>query len=181
MNDMEISDNLIASSEATVAVNIDMHHVNLSDWIQQLTEFEYQQCSVAHRTMAVSKTPDGRPLAINVEVFGQLLMVQHYVMEVAEKHYCKLVSVSDAFYPQGQTTMLVIWEFFLTDSLGAKTEFTNKVTLAATNNFLIFVTAGGLTLDQVRPGVQEDLDSHNREETYHFGKSIQQKFERVEQ
>jgi hypothetical protein len=175
MKDLEITDNLIAISRATVALNIDMHHVDLSDWIKQLTEFEYQQCSVAHRTMAISTTADGKPLAINVEVFGQLLMVQHYVMEVAEENYCKLVSVSDAYYPHGHTTMMVIWELFLKDSPGDKAEFTNQVTLAATDDFLKFVTAGGLTLNQVRPGVQEDLDAHNREETINFGQSIEQK------
>jgi hypothetical protein len=35
-------------------------------------------------------------MSINVETIGEALMVQHFVAEVREPRFCRLISISDA-------------------------------------------------------------------------------------
>jgi hypothetical protein len=42
-------------------------------------------------------------MSINVEMIGKTLMVEHYVAEVATPALRRMVSVSDAFTPNGYT------------------------------------------------------------------------------
>ena len=37
-------------------------------------------------------------------------MIQHYVGEVTEKHFCRMVSQSDAISSNGRTKVHVVWE-----------------------------------------------------------------------
>src|SRR5271156_4834619 len=57
----------------------------------------------AQQTMA-------RPMSINVETIGDALVVQHYIAEVREPHFCRMVSISDSISPTGRTKLQVVWE-----------------------------------------------------------------------
>jgi hypothetical protein len=48
-------------------------------------------------------TDDGTPMSINVEMIRKTLMIPHHVAEVATPAPCRMVSVSDAFMPNGHT------------------------------------------------------------------------------
>jgi hypothetical protein len=52
---------------------------------------------------------DCKAMSINVEMIGKTLMIQHYVAEVATPTLRRMVSVSDAFTPNGHTRVQVIW------------------------------------------------------------------------
>ena len=47
-------------------------------------------------------------MVINVEMIGQARMIQRYVAETATPTLCKLVSVSEAFTPNGRTHVQVV-------------------------------------------------------------------------
>jgi hypothetical protein len=58
--------------------------VDIPEWLFNLSDLEYQKCSVAHIACGSSRTADGRRMSLNVEEVGSLV-VQHYVEDIAEK------------------------------------------------------------------------------------------------
>jgi len=80
------------------------------DWLFNLPQAEYQRCCPPdHISCGATSTDDGKLMSINVEMIGQTLMIQQYVAEVATPTVCRMVSVSDAFTPNGRTRVQVIW------------------------------------------------------------------------
>jgi hypothetical protein len=54
-------------------------------------------------------------------------------------------------------------------------EYSNLVRAAATDEFLAFLEKNGITFEQARAVNQALTDSHNREETPNFAKSIERR------
>jgi len=76
--------------------------VNIADWLFNLPDAEYQRCSHAHIAAGHTTSDDGRPMSINVETIGEAFMVQHFVAQVLEPHFCRLTSTSNAITMKGQ-------------------------------------------------------------------------------
>src|SRR5271166_2064735 len=119
--------NLKVQSSFSATIHAPIETVDIPAWCFGLSESEYQSCSPAHVSAALTTAPDGRRMSINVEVLGGNPMVQHYVEEIAEPHHLRLVSNSDVFTPAGRVKVGVIWDLSAKKIDGNTCEFINLV------------------------------------------------------
>jgi len=102
MTDVIISDKQLSSSAFSHVINAPIEKVDIADWLFKLSVAEYQRCCPPdHIACGATSTDDGKPMSIHVEMIGRTLMIQHYVAETATPTFCRMVSVSDAFMPNG--------------------------------------------------------------------------------
>jgi hypothetical protein len=100
----------LAEFSFIATINAPIERIDLPAWIFGLADDEYQGCSPAHVATGATHSPDGRRMAINVEVLGGSVLVSHFTEEITDKHHVHLASVSDSFTPTGRTTLQVIWD-----------------------------------------------------------------------
>ena len=111
-------------------------------------------------------------MSINVEMIGAGLVVQQYRFEVAEPHYCKMVSLSDVLTPLGWTSTQVIWQLLMEHLKGDQCRYTNTVTSHPTEDFLEFITNNGQDFPEAAEARQEASERHCRLETPLYAQSI---------
>ena len=124
------NDYTLSLSTVTAKIYAPIEKVNIADWVLHLPDAEYQRCSTAHIAAGATTTDDGRPMSINVETIGDAFVVQHYVAEVQEPHFCRMVSISDSISPAGRTKLQVVWELQCQRKVDDHTcEYTNHISL----------------------------------------------------
>jgi hypothetical protein len=165
-------DTLIESSFSAV-IHAPIEKVDIPAWCFSLPEAEYQRCSPAHYSAAVTTAPDGRRMSINVEVIGGSLMVQHYLEEVSESNHLRLVSGSDVFTQNGRTKLDVTWDLRVARIDDFSCEFTNSVRSAATPELIELLTKQGIPVDVFATARKPNSVAHNQQETPMFAKSIE--------
>lgn len=170
-----MADNTLSLSTVTATINAPIEKVDIADWLLRLPDKEYQRCSHAHIAAGSTTTDDGRPMSINVETIGDALMVQHYIAEVHEPHYCKMVSISDSITANGRTKVQVVWELSVKKIDDTSCEYSNHIHGSAIEESLAFFKAHGISLEQAAAARQKASDEHNREETPNFAKSLERK------
>lgn len=167
------NDLILSQSAFSHVIDVDVSKVDIAQWLFNLPDAEYQRCAPPdHIAAGATWTDDGKRMSINVEMIGTGLVVQHYVAEVAEPQYCKMVSVSDVFTPHGRTKVQVIWELRAKGLPDGKTEYTNSVISHPTDDFLAFVDKNGVTFEQAKKDRQAASGDHNKRETPLFAESI---------
>ena len=169
------NDRTLVHSTVTATIRAPIEKVDIADWLFNLADAEYQRCSPAHLAAGTTTTDDGRPMSINVEAIGDALIIEHYVAEVREPHLCRMVSISDFITASGRTKVRVEWELSIKPIDRGHCEYSNHVHAAATDEFLAFLEKNGITFEQARAANQAVADSHNREETPNFAKSIERR------
>ena len=169
------NDRTLSLSTVTHIINARLEKVDIADWLFNLPDAEYQRCSPAHIAAGHTTSDDGHPMSINVETIGEAIMVQHFVAEVGKPHFCRLNSVSDAITMKGCTKVHLVWELSAKKIDDHSCEYSNHIHATATDEFLAFVEKNGLTFEQARAARQQASDSHNREETPNFAKSIERR------
>ena len=112
-------------------------------------------------------------MSINVEMIGKTLMIQHYVAEVATPALCRMVSVSDAFTPNGRTRVQVIWTLSVKRINDQTCEYTNSVLAHPTAEFMDFIAQHNIRFEDAAAARQHDGGDHNRRETPLFAASIE--------
>lgn len=100
-------------------------------------------------------------------------MVQHFVAEVWERHFCRLIPISDAITMKGRTKVQLVRELSAKKIDDNTCEYSNHIHASATDEFLTFIEKNGVSFEQVRAARQQASDSYNREETPNFAKSIE--------
>src|ERR1700721_2645744 len=118
-------DRTLSLSTVTATIHAPIEKVDIADWLFHLPDAEYQRCSHAHSAAGTTATDDGRPMSINVETIGDAFVVQHYVGEVRERHFCRMVSISDSISPTGRNKLQVVWELGVQKVDDQTCEFTN--------------------------------------------------------
>jgi hypothetical protein len=168
-----MQDNTLVRSSFSSTVHASIEQVDIPAWCFGLSEAEYQSCSPAHVSAAVTEAPDGRRMSINVEVIGGSPMVQHYVEEISEPQHLRLVSNSDVFAPTGRIKVAVIWDLSV-KKIDAKTcEFTNEVHTSFTPELLESLAKQGIPQDVFQAARKPVSEAHNRQETPLFANSIE--------
>ncbi len=66
-------------------------------------------------------------MSINIETVGDAFVVQHYVAEALEQHFCRIVSISDSISPAGRTKLQVVWELSARKIDDQTCEYTNHI------------------------------------------------------
>ena len=95
--------------EAAIKAPVDAF--NLHDWVFALSDKDYQTTARGHIGAGSSIHTDGTQTSVNVERVGGNLLVQHYVAEVKQPDYVKMVSHSDIWLMKlVHTVVKVTWE-----------------------------------------------------------------------
>jgi putative intracellular protease/amidase len=168
-------DRTLSQSTVTATIQAPIEKVNIADWLLHLPDAEYQRCSTAHIAGGSSTSDNGRPMSINVETIGDAFVVQHYVAEVHEPHFCRMVSISDSVSPAGRTKLQVVWELSVKKIDEQSCEYTNHVHSTAIDQTLEFMKAHNISFETAHDARQRASDAHNQEETPKFAKSIERK------
>jgi hypothetical protein len=173
MNDVILGDKILSSSAYSQVIAAPLQKIDIADWLFNLAEAEYQRCcSPDHISCGATFTGDGTRMSINVEMVGQTLMIQHYVAETATPHFCRMISTSDAFTPNGRTRLQVIWTLSVKPVDATHCEYTNSVIAHPTAAFMDFIAAHNMSFEQAVAARQHDGGDHNRRETPLFAESI---------
>ncbi|MDR3435596.1 hypothetical protein [Telmatospirillum sp.] len=168
-----LTDLILSQSAYTAEIDVPIENIDISDWLFNLPEAEYQRCCPPdHIAAGVTNTDDGRPMSINVEMIGTGLVIQHYVADEATTTYCRMNSISDVFTAAGRTQVNVVWELIAEAIEGGRTRYTNRVTSHPTDAFLGFLADHGQTFEQAAAARQAASGDHNRRETPLFAASI---------
>jgi hypothetical protein len=168
-----MQDNTLVKSSFSSMIQAPIEQVDIPAWCFGLSEAEYQSCSSAHVSAAVTRAPDGRRMSINVEVLGGSPMVQHYVEEISEPHHLRLVSNSDVFTPTGRIKVGVIWDLSVKKVDSETCEFTNIVHSSFTPELLDLLAKQGIPLEVFQAARKPVSEAHNRQETPLYAKSIE--------
>jgi hypothetical protein len=165
----------LTDSSATHVLNMPIERIDLADWLLHLPTAEYQRCCPGvHIAAGATTAGDGRPMSVDVELIGDLLMIHQYVGDVAERHFCRMVSAaSPTFTPDGRTTLRAIWTLGVTPLGDARSELTNRVKVVATDDFLAYADAQAIPFPQLRAALDEALAAHARRETPLFAESVE--------
>jgi hypothetical protein len=166
-------DLVLSHAVVTADVEAPFARVDIAQWLKTLPTHEYQRCAPGdHKAAGYTVDDDGTPMSINIEMIGTGLVIQQYRFEVAEAHYCKMVSLSEVLTPAGWTTTQVIWELHMEQLDGDSCRYTNTVTSHPTEDFLTFVAAQGQTFDEAAAARQDASGRHCRVETPNYARSI---------
>lgn len=170
----EVHEDLVLSHAVVTAdVEAPIDRVDIAQWLRSLPTHEYQRCAPGdHKAAGYTVDDDGTPMSINVEMIGTGLVVQQYRYEVAEPHYCRMVSLSDILTPSGWTTTQVIWELRMEHLDGDLCRYTNTVTSHPTDDFLKLIAEQGRTFEEAANARQEASGRHCRIETPLYAQSI---------
>jgi hypothetical protein len=169
-----VRDDLVLSHAVITAdVTARFDDVDIAEWLKTLPTHEYQRCAPGdHKAAGYTVDDDGTPMSINIEMIGTGLVVQQYRFDVAQPHYCRMVSLSDILTPSGWTTTQVIWELRMEQLDGDRCRYTNTVTSHPTEGFLKFIAEQGQTFDEVAQARQDASGRHCRIETPRYAESI---------
>jgi hypothetical protein len=173
MNNTVRTELVLSHAAITAEVQADFDAVDIAHWLETLPTHEYQRCAPGdHKAAGYTVDDDGTPMSINVEMIGTGLVVQQYRFEVAEPHYCKMVSLSDVLTPAGWTTTQVIWELRMEQLDGDTCRYTNTVTSHPTENFLALIASQGQTFEDAANARQLASGRHCAVETPLYAQSI---------
>jgi hypothetical protein len=176
MTDVIISDKQLSSSAFSHVINAPIEKVDIADWLFKLSVAEYQRCCPPdHIACGATSTDDGKPMSIHVEMIGRTLMIQHYVAETATPTFCRMVSVSDAFTPNGRTRVQVIWTLSVKRIDDKSCEYTNSVVAHPTAQFMKFIAEHKISFENAVVAPQRFGRDHNRRETPLLAASIERK------
>lgn len=154
---------------SVASVNLAFEKINLTEWLFEMDDKEYQRCSKNHLAMGI--LPGGASEgAINVEDIGCTLMVQHYRTIHKDAHKVIMFSEkSDAmilhFIP---INVAVKWEMEITRDLNDNTLFRCTVSGIYPNKILELL---GYVI-----GAPYFVKKHVIEETQGFARSIEAKY-----
>jgi putative intracellular protease/amidase len=169
------NDRTLSLSTVIATIRAPIAKVNIADWLLHLPDAEYQRCSEAHIAAGATTTDDGQPMSINVEIIGDALVVQHYVAETHEPHFCRMISISDSISPAGHTKLQVVWELSVKKIDEETCEYTNHVHSTAIDQTLEFLKSHNISFETAREARQRASHAHNQEETPKFAKSIERR------
>lgn len=173
MNTTVRDDLTLSHAEFTADVEAPFEDIDIAEWLKTLPTHEYQRCAPGdHKAAGYTVDDDGTPMSINIEMIGTGLVVQQYRFEIAEAHYCKMVSVSDVLTPAGWTTTQVIWELRMENIGGGRCRYTNTVTSHPTGDFLEFIAQQGQSFDAAAQARQAASSKHCQTETPLYAQSI---------
>ena len=172
---MSTAQKLLVQSSAKAPLGAAFETIDIPEWLFTIADAEYQRCSASHIAAASSINADGKRMSLNVEHVG-VMMVQHYVEELAEKKRCRVVSITDLFIPEkGRTTCQVTWELIGTPVSSDSCQLENVVLIHTTPDLEAFIEKNNIPFEQIKADFTVATEAHNAEETPLFANSIARK------
>lgn len=164
----------IGEAVATAIINAPIERVNLGDWMFTITSDEYAACAVGHQSAAQGRMASGKRFSVNLELVAGMLMVQHYIETVSERHHVVGVSPNTVFWLSDTDFVLarVTWELKAVKRDETSCELTCKAFSESDDE--PFVTRLHEALKDV-PAEHSPLQQHIAEEAPMFAKDIERK------
>ena len=173
---MDTIQKLLVQSSEKAPLHAPFGAIDIPEWLFTIADPEYRRCSKSHIAAASSISSEGKRMSLNVEHVG-VLMVQHYVEDSLEEQHCRVISITDLFFPEhGWTTCQVTWELIATSLTADTCQLENVVLVHATPGLETFLDTNQLPLDQLEAQFKTAVEAHNAEETPLFANSIARKF-----
>lgn len=170
----QMTDLTLAESRFSHVINAPIDRVDVADWLFNLPTADYRRCCPpAHIAAGTSTADDGRPMSINVETVGEILMIHQFAGEEVGPRDSRLVSRSTAIAPDGRTTLHVEWRLSVDPLAEGSCKYTNRVSTLATPEFLAFIERRGVSLEQARHACTQASAAHVRMETPLFADSLE--------
>jgi hypothetical protein len=174
MSDTVLVDMAISNAVCSQTLNAPIEKIDIASWLLRLPEAEFRRCCAPdHISCGTNSTDDGIPMVINVETIGHAIMVQRYVVEIATPSLCRLVSISEAFTPNGRTHVQVVWTLSVKQINENTCEFVNRTTVHPTTEFMDFIAQHKIKFKDAAAARQHVESEHNRRETPLFAASIE--------
>ena len=174
MTDTILVDTQLSSAMCSCVINFPVEKVDLATWLFGLSENEYRRCCPPdHISCGSTVTDEGKPMLLNVEMIGHALMVQRYVAEIETPALCKMVSISEAFTPNGRTRVQVIWTLSVKRIDENSSELVNSMTVHPTAEFMDFLVQHKIKFIDAVGARQHVEGEHNRRETPLIAASIE--------
>ena len=174
MTDTILTDMQLSDVTCSCVINAPVERVDLATWLFKLSEGEYRRCCPPdHISCGTTLTDEGKPLVINVEMIGHALMIQRYVAETATTTLCKLVSVSEAFTPNGRTHVQVIRTLNVKKIDENTCELVSSMTVHPTAEFMNSIAQHKIKFKDAAGARQHVEGEHNRRETPLMAASIE--------
>jgi hypothetical protein len=174
MTDTILVDMQLSSVMCSCVINFPVEKVDLANWLFRLSENEYRRCCPPdHISCGSTVTDEGKPMLLNVEMIGHALMVQRYVAEIETPALCKMVSISEAFTPNGRTRVQVIWTLSVKRIDENCSELVNSMTVHPTAEFMDFLVQHKIKFIDAVGARQHVEGEHNRRETPLIAASIE--------
>lgn len=147
-------------SEALIDAPIDA--LDLSYWVFNMGDRDYQRCARGHLAAGSSPLPGGGRASINVESVGGHLLVQHYEPEVLTPHHVRMVSHASNMwiFRLFPARVRVTWEITLHPRDGRSCTFRDHIRVEHGSRVLWLLSRLAL--------VQRIVQRHDDEETPHF-------------
>ena len=146
-------------------INAPKEAFNLHEWVFTLSDKDYQTTARGHIGAGSSIHTDGTQTSVNLESVGGNLLVQHYIAEVKEPDYVKMVSFSDLWLMKlVHVVVKVTWEMRLISVSDSQCKFQNTVLVEHPNFIMKIMSALALGGYFVR--------KHNEEETPLFAENL---------
>jgi hypothetical protein len=166
MTDTILVDLQLSNSTSSCVINAPVEKVDLATWLFKLSEGEYRRCCPPdHISCGTTLSDEGKPMVIDVEMIGHALMVQRYVTEIGTPALCKMVSISEAFTPNGRTRVQVVWTLSVKRIDENRCEFVNSMTVHPTAEFMDFIAQHKIKFKDAVGARQHVEGEHNRRET----------------
>ena len=164
----------LSKSTCSCVINAPVEKVDLANWLFKLSEDEYRRCCPPdHISCGTTLTDEGQPLVLNVEMIGHALMIQRYVAETATPTFCKLVSFSEAFTPNGRTHVQVVRTMNVKKVDENTSELVCSMTVHPTAEFMDLLAQHKIKFKDAFGARQHVEDEHNRRETPLMAASIE--------
>jgi hypothetical protein len=174
MADTILADMQISDATDRYVINAPIEKVDLATWLLRLSEDEYRRCCPPdHISCGTTLNDEGKPLVLNVEMIGHALMVQRYVAETATPTLCKLVSLSEAFTPNGRTHVQVVRTLTVKKINESTSDLVSSMIVHPTAEFMDFIAQHKIKFKDAAAARQHVEGEHNRRETPLIAASIE--------
>ena len=137
-------DREVDESTATAVVAAPLERIDIGEW--WLGDRD-RLGSSARFAAGFTVAPDGKRIAVDVELVGGRLLVHYCVERLALKDRLVLESVSDLAMPAGRTTIRILWEVSLAPIDEASSALTSRVRTSVAAEFAKFLSRQGIPLD----------------------------------
>jgi hypothetical protein len=165
---------MLVNASVSATLNAPIEKLDIQAQCFTLPESESHSCSRADCSAGVTTAPDGRRMSVNVQIRGGSPILEHYVEEIGQPDYLRLVVNSYGFTPAGHANTGVVWDVDDRKIDDPACEFTNTVQSSATPELMDLLGKQRIPWDVFLSADNKPVsEAHNRQETPLFAQSIE--------
>ena len=139
-----VGDRDVDESTATAVIDAPIDRIDIGEWwLADRGGSGPSARFAAGSTLA----PDGKRIAVDVELVGGRLLVHYCVERLADRDHLVVESVSDLATPAGRTTIRILWDVRVGSIDSGRSALTSRVRTNVAKEFAAFLSRQGIPLD----------------------------------